>query len=82
MNRQGVAKSTILLDMERKIQAEYTVVKDVKTLWKKLALAYKFKLKLNIYQIREDLWSIKLQDCRDVDNNASRIDPKAKHYNL
>ena len=82
MNRHGVARSTILLGMEPRIQAEYTVVDDAKTLWEKLASAYKSKVKLNIFEIREDLWSIKLQDCGDVDNYASRIDRKVKDYNL
>jgi hypothetical protein len=81
MNRHGVARSTILLGMEPRIQAEYTVVDDAKTLWEKLASAYKSKLKLNIFEIREDHWSIKLQDCGDVDNYASRIDRKVKDYN-
>jgi hypothetical protein len=62
MHRNGVARSTILLGMEPRIQAEYMVVDDAKTLWEKLASAYKSKLKLNIFEIREDLWSIKLQD--------------------
>jgi hypothetical protein len=78
MNRHGVARSTILLGMEPRIQVEYTVVDDAKTLWEKLASAYQSKLKLNIFEIREDLWSIKLQDCGDVDNYASQIDWKIK----
>jgi len=68
--------------MEPRIQAEYTVVDHAKTLWEKLASAYKSKLKLNIFEIREDLWSIKLQDCGDVDNYALRIDRKVKDFNL
>jgi hypothetical protein len=68
--------------MEPRIQAEYMVVNDAKTLGEKLASAYKSKQKLNIFKIREDLWSIKLQDCGDVDNYASRIDRKFKYYNL
>jgi len=60
MNRHGVARFTILLGMEPRIQAEYTVVEDAKTLWEKLASAYKSKLKLNIFEIREDLCSITL----------------------
>jgi len=76
MNRHGVAGLTILLGMEPMIQAECTVVDDAKTLWEKLGSAYKSKLKLNIFEIREDLWSIKLQDCGDVDNYPSRIDQK------
>jgi hypothetical protein len=82
MTRHGVAQSTILLAMEPRIQAEYTVVDDAKTLWEKLASAYKSKLKLNILEIRDNLWSIKRQHCGDVDNYASRIDRKVKDYNL
>jgi hypothetical protein len=37
---------------------------------------------LNIFEIRDDLRSIKLQNCRDVDNYSSRIDRKVKDYNL
>jgi len=37
MNRHGVARSSILLRMELRIQAEYTVVEDAKNLWEKLA---------------------------------------------
>jgi hypothetical protein len=82
MNRNGVARSTILLGMEPRIQAEYTVVDHAKMLWEKPASGYKSKLKLNIFEIREDLWSVKLQDCRDVDNYASRINQTVKDYNL
>ena len=62
MNHHNVARCTILLSMEPRIQAEYTVVDDAKTLWEKLASAYKSNLKLNIFEITEDLWSIKLHD--------------------
>jgi len=82
MNRNGIARLTILLSMKLRIQAEYTVVDNAKTLWGKLSSAYKSKLKLNIFQIGEDLWSIKLQDCGDVDNYAPRINRKVKDYNL
>jgi hypothetical protein len=82
MNLHGVARWTILPGMESRIQVEYTVVDDAKTRWEKLASAYKAMLKLNIFQIREELWSIKLQGCGDVDNYASRIDRKVKDYNL
>jgi hypothetical protein len=82
MNHHGVARLCILLGMEPRIQAEYTVVKDAKTLWEKLASAYKSKQKLNIFQIWEDLWSIQRQQSRDVDNNALRINEKVKDYYL
>ena len=82
MKRHGVARSTILLGMELKINVEYMVVDDAKTLWEKLASGYKSNLKLNIFETREDIWRMKLEDCRDVDNYASRIDQKVKDYNL
>jgi len=78
MNRHGITRSTILVGMEPKIHAEYTVVKDAKTLWEKLASAYKSKLKHNIFEITEDLWSINLQDCEDVNHYASQINRKVK----
>jgi hypothetical protein len=78
MNRQCVARSIIKLGMELRIQAENKVVDDVKMLWEKLASAYKSILKLNIFDMREDLWSIKLQDCRDFNNYASWIDRKVQ----
>jgi hypothetical protein len=82
MNRDGVGRLTIHLGMETGIQAEYTVVDDAKTLWEKLASAYNSKLKLNIFEIREELWRVKLQDCGDVDNYALRINQKVKDYNI
>jgi hypothetical protein len=82
INCHGVARSTIMLGMEPRIQAEYTVIDDAKMLWEKLTSGYKSKRKLNIIEIRENLWSIKLQGCGDVDNYASRLDRKVKDYNL
>jgi len=82
MNSHCDARSSILLGMEQRIQAEYMVVDDAKTLWENLASANQSKLKLNIFGIREDLWSIKLQGCGDIDNYTSRIDRKVKDYNL
>jgi hypothetical protein len=81
INRHGVARLTILLGMEPRIQVEYMVVDDAKTRWEKLASAYKSMLKLNIFEIREDLGRIKLQDCGDVDNSESRIDWRGNDYN-
>jgi len=63
MNCHGVAKSTILLGIELRIQGEYTIVDNAKMLWEKLPSAYKSKLKLNIFEIREDLWGLKLPHC-------------------
>jgi len=82
MNCHGVARSTILLGMEPSIEAEYMVIDDVKTLWEKLASAYHSMFKLNIFEIREDLWSMTLQDCGDVDNYPSQIVGKIQYYNI
>jgi len=37
MNLHGVARSTILLGMEPRTRAEYTVIEVTKTIWEKLA---------------------------------------------
>ena len=74
MNRHGVVRSTILLGTEPLIQLEYRIIDYSNTLLKKLADAYKSKLKLNIFDIREDLLRIQLVNCGDVDNYASRIE--------
>jgi len=78
----GVARSTIVVSMEPIIQGEYIVVDDVKMLWEMLVSAYESKLKLNIFEIRDDHWSIKVQDCGDVNTNTSQIDWKVKDYSL
>jgi len=82
INHHGVSRLAILLSMEPRNQADYTVVDDAKTLCNKLASSYKAKLKLNIFEIRDDLWSVKLQECSNVNNYASRINRKVKYYNL
>ena len=55
---------------------------DARTLWEKLATAYKGKLKCKVFQIREELLGIRLEDCDDVETYALRIDQKVKDYNL
>jgi hypothetical protein len=82
MNGHGVARLTILQGMEPRVQVEYTVAEDAKTLWEKLASAYNSKVKLNFFEIREDLWRIKLQDYGDVDNYTLWIDRKVTDYNI
>ena len=60
MNRHGIARSTILLGMEPRLQNEYMDVKGAKELWEKLATAYRTKLQLNIFDISEDLLNLRL----------------------
>jgi len=82
VKQHGTARSTILLGMEPRLQASYMEITDARTLWEKLATAYKAKLKFNVFQIREELLGIRLEDCDDVDTYALRIDQKVKDYNL
>jgi len=55
MNHHGIARSTMLLGMEPRIEAEHTVVDDGQTLWQKLASPCRSRVKLNIFEIREEL---------------------------
>ena len=82
MNPQGIGRLDILLGMEPRIQAEYTIVKNAKTFWEQRAAAYKSKLKLNIFQSTEEFLSMKVHNCRDDDNDESQIDRDVKDDNL
>jgi len=82
VKQHGTARSTILLGMEPRLQASYMEITDARTLWEKLATAYKAKLKFNVFQIREELLGIRLEECDDVETYALRIDQKVKDYNL
>jgi hypothetical protein len=79
VNHHGVRRLTILLSVEPKIQAEYMVVEHAKTLWVNLASTFKSKLKITILENTDDLWSIKLQACGDINNYSSRIDEIVKN---
>jgi hypothetical protein len=46
--RNGIARSTILLMMERSLQQQYGVQKDAKTRWDQLKEDYKSKVMLNV----------------------------------
>jgi len=68
--------------MEPGLPASYMEITDPRTLQETLATAYKAKLKFNIFQIREELLGIRLEDCDDVDTYALRIGQMVKDYNL
>ena len=82
MNCHGIARSTILLEVEPRLQSEYMGVKDAKELWEKLATAYGTKLQLSIFDIRGDLLNLRLEDCEGVDSHVSKIDEKVSACNL
>ena len=75
-NHHGVAKSTIRQGMESGAHAECMFVENAKTLLDKLASACTSQLKFNIFEIRDYLWAIKLQGCKNVDNYTLQMDPK------
>jgi len=82
VKQHGTARLTILLGMELRLQASYMEITDARTLWENMVTAYKSKLKVNVFQIREQLLGIRLQDCEDVDTYALRIDQKVNDCNL
>jgi len=82
VKQHGTARSTILLSMEPRLQALYMEITDARTLWEKLPMVYKAKLKFNVFQIKEELLGIRNEDCDDVDTYALQIDQKVKDYNL
>jgi hypothetical protein len=49
--QHGVARSTILLTMERPSQQQYGVQKDAKVLWDQVKEDYKSKVKLNVWAL-------------------------------
>ena len=57
-------------------------VKDAKEFWEKLATAYRTKRQLNMFDIREDLFNLRLEDCETVDSYVSKKDEKVSAYNL
>jgi len=81
MDRQGVTGLTILLGTEQRIQADHTVFNDRKTLWENPESAYESMLKLNIFEIKEELWSIKLQDCGDIDTYTLHTNRENNDFN-
>jgi hypothetical protein len=80
INCEAVARSTIIQWRELMIHREYKVFKNAKMLWEMLASAYKSQLKLNIFQISEDLCSIKLQAMGDVNNYSLWLNPNVRGY--
>jgi len=74
VKQHDTARLIILLGMKPWLQASYMKIADVRTLWEKLATAFNAQLKLNVFQIREELLWIRPEDCDDVDIYAIQID--------
>ena len=78
----GIARSTILLAMERSLQQQYGVQKDAKALWDHLKEDYKSKVKLNVWALRDEMSAVRLSDCENVQAYASKIQSYGNDFNL
>jgi hypothetical protein len=80
--QHGIARSTILLAMERSLQQQYGVQKDAKALWDQLKEDYKSKVKLNVWALRNKMSAVKLSNCENVQEYASKIQGHVNDFNL
>jgi hypothetical protein len=80
--QNGIARSTILLAMERPLQQQYGVQKDAKELWEPLMEPYKSKVKLNVISLRDEISAMKLSDCENVQEYVSMIKGYVNDFNL
>jgi hypothetical protein len=80
--QHGIARSTILLAMERSLQQQYGVQKDAKALWDQLKEDYKSKVKLNVWALRDEMSAVKLSNCENVQEYASKIQGHVNDFNL
>ena len=80
--QHGIVRSTILLAMERSSQQQYGVQKDAKALWDQLKEDYKSKVKVNDWALRDEMSAVKLRDCENVQEYASKIQGHVNDFNL
>jgi hypothetical protein len=80
--QHGIARSTILLAIERSLQQQYCVQKDAKALWEQLKEDYKSKVKLNVSALRDEMSAVRLSDCENVQEYASKIQSYVNDFNL
>jgi hypothetical protein len=80
--QHGIARSTILLAMERSLQQQYGVQKDAKALWDQLKEDYKSKVKLNVWALRDEMSAVRLSNCENVQEYASKIQGHVNDFNL
>jgi hypothetical protein len=78
----GIARSTILLAMERSLQQQYGVQKDTTAMWDPLKEDYKSKVKLNIWAVRDEMSVVRLSDCENVQEYALKIQSNVNDFNL
>ena len=80
--QHGIARSTILLAIERSLQQQYGVQKDTKALWDQLKEDYKSKVKLNVWALQDEMSAVKFRDSKNVQEYASKIQGHVNDFNL
>jgi len=80
--QHGNAQLTILLAMERSLQQQYGVQQDAKALWDQLKEDFKSKVKLIEWALQDEMSSVRLGDCENVQNYASKIQGYMNNFNL
>jgi len=68
----GITRLTILLMMERSMQQQYGVQKEAKALWDQWKEEYELMVKLNKWALRDEMSAVKLRDCEDLQEYASK----------
>jgi hypothetical protein len=76
-----MARSTILLAMERSLQLQYGIQNDAKALWNKLKENYKSNVKLNIPALQDERSAMRLREYENVQDYASKILSYVNHFN-
>jgi len=82
MMQHGNAQLTILLAMERSLQQQYGVQQDAKVLWDQLKEDFKSKVKLIEWALQDEMSAVRLGDCENVQNYASKIQGYMNNFNL
>jgi hypothetical protein len=80
--QHGIAQSTILLAMQRSLQQQYGVQKDAKRLRDRLKENYKSNVTPNVLALRDEMSALKLRDCQNVQEYASKIQGYVHDFNL
>jgi predicted solute-binding protein len=68
--------------MERSLQQQYGVQKVAKALWDQLKEDYKSKVKLNVWALRYEMSIVRLNNCENVQEYASKIQGYVNEFNL
>jgi hypothetical protein len=77
-----VWRSTIPLVMERSFQQQYGVQKNAKAVWDQLKEDNKSKVRRNVWALHDKMSAVKLSNCENVQEYASRIQGYVNNFNI